>query len=241
MSSERIAMVHSWRVTPVVWLAMIVMLVSAAGAMFLSPHHVVADDKPEIKLEQILPSQFGEWVLDPASAPMLVDPTVQQRLDALYTQTMNRTYVNKHGDTVMLSIAYGRNQNSESTAAHRPEFCYTAQGFIVKKLGIDTLNLDKHQIQVMHLEARLGDRVEPIIYWVTLDEEASLPGLRRKLQQLKYGLQGLIVDGMLVRVSTYRHISNTTSLESDFALQERFLREMEQAVSPSFRRRFFGS
>jgi EpsI family protein len=241
MAAESMSQALSWRVKPLIWVAAAMMLLAVWLAVRFTPHHFLADDRPALVLDTIVPKQFGQWRVDPSQAPLLVDPTVQKKLDSLYTQTLNRTYVNDAGDHVMLSIAYGRNQNTESTAAHRPEFCYSAQGFVVSKVGQSELSLATHRIPTIRLDARAGERREPIIYWVTLGDDASLPGFRRKLHQLKYGLQGLIVDGMLVRVSSIRLASNPKPLDAEFELQERFLREFEQALPAAERSRFFGS
>ena len=230
-----------WRVSPLIWVVMLVMVGAAYAAHALIPRHFVADDRLQVKLEELLPKSFGEWQEDPSWAHLLVDPTVQQKLDALYTKTLNREYVGKNGERIMLSIAYGRNQNTESTAAHRPEFCYSAQGWVVSRIGLGRVDLDKHHIDVVHLDARAGGLRQPISYWVTLNDEATIPGVQRKIKQLKYGLQGLIVDGMLVRVSTQRSAEDSRGLEADFAVQDRFLRDMEQAIPASSRSRFFGS
>ncbi|MES2664147.1 MAG: exosortase C-terminal domain/associated protein EpsI, partial [Pseudomonadota bacterium] len=56
-----------------------------------------------------------------------------------------------------------------------------------------------HQIKVQRLIGTQGRRFEPISYWVTLDEEVTLPGINRKLHQIKFGLKGQIPDGMLIR------------------------------------------
>ena len=84
--------------------------------------------------------------------------------------------------------------------------------------------------------ANLGQRNEPITYWVTLDESATLPGLGRKLQQIRYGLKGQIPDGMLVRVSSIS-ASETTA----FALQKTFLDQLYLAVPIDVRNRYFGA
>jgi EpsI family protein len=215
-------------------------LCAAWLAVHLTPSHFVADDKQPVKLASMLPTQFAGWAVDPDQVALLVDPNVQKVVDSLYSQTLSRLYVNAKGQRIMLSIAYGRDQNSESTAAHRPEFCYSAQGFVVQKMGVAALPLTNHQISVMRLDARSGERREPITYWVTLGDNASLPGMRRKLLQLQYGLQGQILDGMLVRVSTVRAAIQPGSLDADFQLQADFLREMEKALAPEARSRFFG-
>ncbi len=229
-----------WRVSPLIWLAAVMMAVAAWAGMRMTPSHFLADDKPPVALESMVPMSFAGWQVDPSQAVLLVDPSLKKAIDALYTQTLSRLYVGPSGERVLLSIAYGRNQNSESTAAHRPEFCYSAQGFIVSRVGVAPLDLGSHQINVVRLDAYTGERREPISYWVTLNDEPALPGWQRKVKQLQYGLQGQIVDGMLVRVSTLRGRRDNTGLESDFALQGRFLREMSASMPPEVRVRFFG-
>jgi len=229
-----------WRVSPLVWVAAVLMALAAWAGLRMTPSHFLADDKPPVALETMVPTSFSGWQVDPSQAVLLVDPNLKKAIDALYTQTLSRLYVGPSGERVLLSIAYGRNQNSESTAAHRPEFCYSAQGFVVRRVGVSPLDLGTHQIQAVRLDAFSGERREPISYWVTLNDEPALPGWQRKVKQLRYGLQGKIVDGMLVRVSTLRGLREGGALDGDFALQNRFLKDMSAAMPPDVRARFFG-
>jgi hypothetical protein len=52
-----------------------------------------------------------------------------------------------------------------------------------------------------------------------------MPGVPRKLVQLRYGLLGEIPDGMLVRVSSL--VNNS---EDAFALQARFIADLSLAI-----------
>ena len=219
-----------------VLLMVALMVVAAVAGEWLRPTYRLAEHKPAIKLEQQVPEAFGEWRLDRSVAPVVPDPGLQAMLDALYSQTLARTYINAKGERVMLSIAYGSDQSNEATAVHRPEFCYSAQGFRVKTLDSSRLTIDNTSVPVARLVGQLGRRVEPITYWVTLDEAATLPGFGRKLQQIRYGLMGQIPDGMLVRVS-----SISTSNDEAFAMQQRFLEQMYAAVPAEVRTRYFGA
>src|SRR5574343_1325133 len=176
------------------------------GAAYLSealrPTQSLADVRPAIVLEQLVPMEFGGWKAEPSLTPLLPDPSVQRVIESAYSQTLARGYVNDKGQVVMLTIAYGKDQNSESTAAHRPEFCYTGQGFTVHELGVHQAQLAGHALTMRQLVGTRDNYTEQISYWVTLDDQATLPGLGRKIAQLRYGLQGQIADGMLVRVST---------------------------------------
>lgn len=218
--------------------AVAAMLATAAGAELARPTRRLADIKPPIALEAQVPRAFGEWRLDPNVVPVQPAPDVQAKLDAVYTQVLARTYVNDRGERVMLSIAYGSDQGTEATAVHRPEFCYTSQGFRVRAFGNDAVAVAGGvSLPVRRLEGSFGMRVEPILYWVTLDEKATVPGLGRKLAQIEYGLRGEIPDGMLVRVSSIERDDR----ERAFALQRRFITALSEAVEPGVRARYFGS
>jgi EpsI family protein len=212
------------------------MVVAFVLGEVLRPSVRLAEVKPALVLDKAIPERFGEWRIDSSVRPVVPDPSLQAALDALYSQTLARTYINASGQRVMLSIAYGSDQSNEATAVHRPEFCYSAQGFRVQGLGAKNLNIAGSEVPVARLVAQVGQRVEPITYWVTLDEAATLPGVGRKLQQIRYGLQGQIPDGMLVRVS-----SLSPDFDGAFALQQRFLEQMHAAVPGHLRTRFFGS
>lgn len=212
------------------------MVGSVALSEHLKPSVHLADIKPKIVLDALFPPQFGDWKELPSVRPVIPDPVGQAVVDATYSQTVARTYMNSKGETVMLSVAYGSDQNSEATAAHRPEFCYTGNGFNVKVEGEHLVHLPSHDLRVRHMLAVRGSQHEPVSYWVTLDEAATLPGLGRKLAQLRYGLNGQIADGMLMRVS-----SINSNHEEAYALQDRFLRELYEQVPSGFRARVFGT
>lgn len=212
------------------------MFATALGAFALKPTERVAEQKPKIDLATQIPLAFGDWKLDDLIVPVLPNPEVQARLDALYSSTLARTYVNSTGQRVMLTIAYGSDQSSEATSVHRPEFCYSAQGYKVSSAGQSTLAIGSRNIRVQQLVGVLGNRYEPITYWITLDETATLPGIDRKLAQIRYGLQNKIPDGLLFRVSTV----NLKDAEA-FALQKTFLVDLEKNMSPQFASRYFGN
>jgi EpsI family protein len=214
----------------------LLMLLSVLGSYTLKPTERISDSKPKIELEQQIPTAFGDWKVDTAVVPVLPNPELLASLSALYSSTLARTYRNSAGQRIMLSIAYGSDQSSESTAVHRPEFCYSAQGFKVSNLGQKSIAIGQRQLRVQQLLAVLGKRYEPITYWITLDETATLPGLDRKLAQLRYGLQNQLPDGLLFRVSTV----GLPEVES-FTLQQKFLGELEGAMAPNIVSRYFGS
>lgn len=211
------------------------MVLAFVAGELLRPTTRLAEIKPPIELEKQIPEAFGDWRLDRSIRPVVPDPSLQAMLDSLYSQTLARTYINNKGERVMLSIAYGSDQSNEATAVHRPEFCYSAQGFRVRTLSKETVTIGDTHVPVARVLAQLGPRIEPITYWVTLDEAATLPGVGRKIQQIRYGLKGEIPDGMLVRVSSFG-----ASTEVAYQLQQGFLEQMYANVPADVRGRYFG-
>jgi EpsI family protein len=194
----------------------------------------VADAGPKVELAHIVPESFGDWRIDRSIVPVTVSPDVQAQLNKIYNQTLSRTYVNFSGNRIMLSIAYGGDQ-SDAMQVHRPEVCYTAQGFQVLREALSRLSTPYGQLPVKRLVASQGPRVEPITYWIVIGDEVTQGGLQHKLVQLKYGLTGRIPDGMLVRVSSIDR--NDTRA---YQLQDQFLSSMLDAISPENRVRFAG-
>lgn len=231
-------MVHAQRFAPVLpnaLLLLAVMVITALAANFYRPTERLADLKPKIQLETQVPKQFGDWIEDTSMIPILPNPELEAKLDALYSETLARTYRNRRGERVMLSIAYGSDQGSEATAVHRPEFCYSAQGFKVSNIGVAPMQIGDRNLNVQRLLAVVGNRREPITYWITLDETATLPGFSRKYEQMRYGLRGEIPDGLLFRVSS---IGPDDS--KNFELQDNFLNELAAAMNPAVTARYFG-
>ena len=213
----------------------VLFIATALAAHTFKPTQRLADQRSKINLATEIPTAFGDWTEDTLLIPILPNPEVQAKLDVLYSSTLARTYRNSAGQRVMLSIAYGSDQSSEATSVHRPEFCYSAQGFKVSNLGQAALNIGSHQLNVQRLLGELGQRRETITYWITMDETATLPGLGRKLAQMRYGLRGEIPDGLLFRVSTLAANSGQS-----YELQNQFLNDLAMNMSPVLVPRYFG-
>lgn len=213
----------------------LLMFAGAGLAWAITPTKKIADSKPVLNLESVIPREFSDWKVDPSIIPISVSPDVQAKLDKLYNQTLSRTYVNSKRQRVMLSIAYGADQRGEATQVHRPEFCYVAQGFRLTANLVGQLITDYGALTVRRLVAVQGNRNEPITYWITVGDKATLPGIGRKFAQLAYGLTGKVPDGMLVRVSSI----DTNETEA-YQLQDKFIQQLLAAVPESDRFRLIG-
>lgn len=205
-------------------LALLLMLAAFAGAQAWRPTSRLADTRPKVELETMFPKAFGDWRVDDRMPVQLISPDTQAMLNKIYNQTLSRTYVNPKGDRIMLSVAYGGDQ-SDATRAHRPEVCYPAQGFQINSRQDGAVSLGSQQLRVRRLVSQLGNRVEPITYWITVGERITLSGTEQKLAQLAYSTRGVVPDGMLVRVS---------SIDADagkaYRTQEAFVADMARAV-----------
>jgi EpsI family protein len=212
-------------------LVLAAMLLATGLSVAAKPRSKVADEGPKIDLEQIVPKAFGDWTIDDRVVPVLPSPEQQALLNKLYNQTLARTYFNRRGERIMLSIAYGGDQ-SDSMQVHRPEVCYAAQGFQILGEARGTLTTLFGALPVKRVLTRLGSRTEPVTYWVTVGGQATQTGLRQKLVQVSYGLTGKVPDGMLVRVSSIGRDE-----AAGYAVQEQFVRDMLGAVGDQDRRR----
>jgi EpsI family protein len=208
---------------------------TAAVTYGVVPTEKMADKRGRFYLETQIPKAFGEWRLDPTVIPLQVDPDTQARLNRIYNQTLSRTYVNRDGERVMLSMAYGGDQ-SDQMGLHRPEVCYTAQGFQVLSNAAGEVALPQGALPVQKLMAVSGTRSEPITYWVTIGDKVAHGGVDQRLQKLRIGLTGVIPDGMLVRVSTI-----DTDTKHAYGIQEEFIRSLIASLPPQDRARLIGS
>lgn len=221
------------RLTALVAFFLCVAAFVAAYAMTPTKH--MADMRPAVDLASMFPRSFADWRMDENVPLQVISPDQEALLNKLYNQTLSRSYVNRTGERIMLSVAYGGDQ-SDGTKAHRPEVCYPAQGFEITGNRRVQLSIADRKVSARELESRLGGRYEPILYWVVVADKTTTSGTEQKLAQLRYGLRGLIPDGMLVRVS-----SIDRNAEKAHQRQIRFLREMATAMDEEHRDRVFGS
>ena len=202
------------------WKALVVamlMLAGSAAAVVARPTKALADQIGIPNLETMLPKKFGDWRVDTSLPTILPSPDVQAQLNKIYNQVLSRTYVNNMGERIMLSVAYGGDQ-SDGTSAHRPEVCYPAQGFAITANEVTELNVGGRVLPARQLMSKLGKRNEPITYWVVVGDEVVTTGTGQKLAQMRYGVRGVIADGMLVRISSIdSDVKHGHQMQAEFA------------------------
>lgn len=208
----------------------IVMLVAAILGKVLEPNQLLVDKGSEVKLESVIPKKFGGWTedtqLDQINANQVGTTLPGDELSRkIYDQTVMRTYRGPHGEMVMLAAAYGIRQNDE-LKVHRPEVCYSAQGFQILQQTQSEMRIDNAVVPIMRLAAQNGQRIEPITYWVRVGDQIVQGGLHLKLAIIKAGLMGTIPDGLLIRVSTIIDSDSPAAYDQAYAIQEKFLGDM---------------
>lgn len=213
----------------------IAMVALSVLAFTLRPTQRMSEQNSAINLEAMIPQEFGDWKVDKSANTFFVDPTVTERVNKTYLQSISRTYVKSNGERVMLAIAYGGDQN-DMMQVHKPEICYAAQGFFVKQSDDVTLKADNEEFVARRMLAEKGSRLEPVTYWVTIGNKVAVNPLQWRLERIRYGLTGVVPDGLLFRVST---IGN--DLSKEYSNQQEFIEDLVRSLDSTSRSRILGT
>lgn len=217
-------------------LALSIMLGSVALAEIFRPVKFWSEHLGEPRYAQIVPKAFGDWVEMPNAGRVVVDPVQAENLARLYTETLARTYLHKpSGRVLMLSIAYGRDQSSD-TQLHTPQQCYPSQGFRIIEEADSSLKSTYGELKAVRMVTRLGERPEPLTFFIRVGDSVVRGSKERNLARLRMAMQGYLVDGMLLRVSEI-----SFHQERAFALQAQFIDDLLRAVRPDDRSKLIGT
>ena len=66
------------------------MFAASAGTIVARPSAKLADERPAISLESMIPRQFGDWRQEPQQIVQVVNPQTQELLDKLYSQILTQ-------------------------------------------------------------------------------------------------------------------------------------------------------
>lgn len=208
--------------------------ITALAAFAARPSTKAVQVGNAVQLETMVPRRFGDWRELQEGGAQVVNPQTQQILDKLYSQVLTRTYINKDGYRVMLSMAYGDDQRG-GLQAHRPEICYPAQGFLVRNMKDGQLATSFGNIDVRRLDTSLGPRQEPVTYWLTVGDQIIRNQFDKRIAEIRLGLTGQIPDGLLFRVS-----SIDADSQRAFRIQQAFTADMMSTVPSQTRRQLSG-
>jgi EpsI family protein len=202
------------------------LVIAALSAQYLKPTEVSSVVAEDFVLDDIVPTQFGEWYED--EYIKAIQPLEQSTLaDKIYNQSISRSYRNGNGDLVMLVIAYGRHQ-SDNLQLHLPETCYAANGFKVGSTKVESIPVKDGGDAVLptkRLFTSNGPRREPVTYWTRVGEDIPTSQRERQIGKLLYGLSGKIPDGILIRVSSFGPLE-----EASFEIHDQFIKDLLNIV-----------
>jgi EpsI family protein len=210
----------------------IAMAITAAGATLLRPGPLPAASGP--RFADVVPRAFGDWK-EITAAPGQVDPasTGQElSMDRPYDDVLMRAYANSSGEVVLLALAYGRNQRQE-IKIHRPEVCYTAQGFeLVSRRRVELPIRDSagRPIAGTRMLVQAPGRIEAVSYWIRVGELYTDDAWAIRYHIFRQGMTGRSLDGVLVRASQIIGSAGLDSAQQPYRVQERFLAELVRAM-----------
>lgn len=213
-----------------------IMLLALLAGKVMQPSRLWSESIGNPVYAGTLPSDFGDWKRSELGIPAVVNPVQSEMLDRIYSETVAASYVQKStGRVLILSIAYGRNQSSD-TQLHTPEMCYGSQGFKVGDSQVDHLPTPWGSLPVRHVPTHMGSRTEPLTYFIRNSRRVTTDSsLTRNLARMEVALRGYVGDGLLVRVS------EITPRDDAFALQSRFLTDFLAALTPAQRELYIGA
>jgi len=190
-------------------------------------------------LEGIFPASFGTWrEIELLSAVLPAEAVLGPGEAVTY-----RAYGDSLGRVVTLVVAYGP-PAGDSVRLHRPEKCYTGQGFLVSRrkssslLLTSSFNIEegsggarskKITIPVNRLMAKGPTRNEAVSYWLRAGNDYAVSAAHHQWINLRQGF-GRSADGMLVRISTSGYG------DGQFDVHLEFMESLLQAMAPKDRR-----
>ncbi|MGX7953593.1 exosortase-associated protein EpsI, V-type [Tsuneonella sp. HG249] len=161
------------------------------------PNHPRLETKA---LGAMIPARIGAFAFDTTSGLVLPPPDALS--DRLYDNLITRTYARPDGKVAMLLIAYNNRQDGV-LQIHRPEICYPAGGFVLTPTRpVDTPLGGGAPLPSQTFVARSEMRTETVLYWTRVDDAFPRRWIEQRLVVARRNLEGVIPDGVLVRVST---------------------------------------
>jgi EpsI family protein len=231
--------VSRWQATPLV--LGVAMIATAIGVQWLQPELLPVDGRAS--LAQSIPTQFGDWK-EVAFTADQIDPgkgtADEPNMDRPYDDVLMRAYGNSQGEIVLLAVAYGRNQRQE-VKIHRPDVCYTAQGFQLVERNPVSLPFSgaTGAVRGMRMLVKAPGRTEAVSYWIRIGSEFTENAWAIRYHIFKQGLAGQAVDGVLVRASRVEQGAGNAS-STRYRAQEQFLGDLVRSLPPQARHLLLG-
>jgi len=200
---------------------------SAAGVAAWRQPHKKLDYLGKEKLEDLVPKTIGRWEYVAASG--LVVPPNDQLMSAVYSQLLTRVYTDGENPPIMLLAAQSNSQTG-FLQIHRPEFCYTASGYVISAVTPHVIQVGSKLVPTGSLEASAGGPAEHVIYWTRVGDRMPTSWRAQKLAVAEQNLRGIVPDAILVRVSMV-----SPSADAAHKAIDEFIREMIASVPAHMR------
>ena len=206
--------------------ACVLMLGTVLAAQALTPK-LTETAKPD-DLEAMVPRSMGTWQEQPNPYTQVgLTAGDDKSIEQPYDRVLMRSYRNAQNASVMLALAYAREQ-TQDIKIHRPEVCYRAQGFTILDRQEHIMPTTAYpDLKIVRLLVSREDRLEAVSYWIRVGSTFPVSALAMRMQILRDGLAGQVDDGILVRASTI--IDSKQGATSAYASQETFLMELARA------------
>jgi EpsI family protein len=169
----------------------------------------------QVRLEDVIPQTLGPWSTQTGGAFILPE---DKAAATAYDQVFTRRYSSDKAPDIMLLIAHGA-ALSGLMRVHRPEICYVSAGFQIR--GLHGLDLAAPGAKTIAAQTFLGvrdDRMESVLYWTRIADAFPRDLTAQRIAMLKLGLEGVIPDGVLVRISAQGAGETAPALKA-FALE----------------------
>lgn len=174
-------------------------LLVGGGAAIARQPRVVAQPVRKAALEKLVPLQIGDWRYRDESGLVLPPPDALS--DSLYSGLVTRTYSAPNRQPVMLLVAYSNKQDG-MLQVHRPEICYPYGGYKLSPTReVEIANGVGGSIPANSFSADGVSRTEQVLYWTRVGDYFPGSWSRQRLAVMRANIDGLIPDGILVRVS----------------------------------------
>ncbi len=204
-------------------------LLGAAGVAYARQPQAAPSQLGKAGLDGIIPKNFGNWKFETTSG--LVLPPPDATADRLYDEVLTRVYTRADNEVVMFLVAYSSVQDG-LLQLHRPEVCYPVGGYQLSQTVIQPITLvDGDKVPARAFTASSAMRVEQVLYWTRLGSSLPTSWSEQRWAVVVENLNGLIPDGVLVRMSCVEQDS-----EKAYALLREFAADLAASVTPKARK-----
>ncbi len=208
-------------------------LLGVGGAAIARQPEPIAVPVRKEALDKLIPLQIGNWTYRDASGIVLPPPDALS--DALYSGLVTRSYVSPDRLPMMLLVAYSNVQDG-MLQVHRPEVCYPAGGYHLSPTQVEQVpNGVGGGISANIFSADGISRTEQVLYWTRIGNSFPTSWLDQRMAVVRANLDGMIPDGILVRLSTLA--PDMPAAQADLAA---FAAQLVESASPAARQLLIG-